>query len=46
LKAMDKPFLLASGGNADSAPDAHRDAPMLAKPYTMDGVRAALDALT
>lgn len=45
LRAMGKPFLLASGGHTDAAPDAHRAVPMLAKPYTMDGVRAALDAL-
>jgi DNA-binding response OmpR family regulator len=45
LRAAGKPFLLASGGNADGAPEVHRTAPMLAKPYTMDGVRAALDAL-
>ncbi len=45
LKTAGKPFLLASGGHTDAAPEAHREAPMLAKPYTMDGIRAALDAL-
>jgi len=45
LKAAGKPFLLASGGQTEASPEAHRDAPMLAKPYTMDGIRVALDAL-
>lgn len=40
-----KPYLLASGGQAEAMPEAHAVAPVLAKPFTMDGVRAALDRL-
>lgn len=37
------PFILSSGG--DEVTDGHVDRPRLAKPYTMDGVERALDAL-
>lgn len=40
-----KPYLLASGGQAEALPGAHALAPVLAKPFTMDGVRDALDRL-
>lgn len=36
-------FLLATGGHVDPPPARHARAPALAKPFTMDGVRAALD---
>ena len=39
------PFILATGGSGDSIAEAHRDRPVLAKPFTMDGVEKALDAL-
>ena len=39
------PFLFATGGSGDTIPDRHRDRPTLAKPFTMDGVKQALDAL-
>ncbi len=45
LVANGKPYLLASGGQAEAMPGAHATAPVLAKPFTMDGVRAALDRL-
>src|SRR3546814_10206495 len=39
------PFVLASGGDADSITDAHRDRPLLSKPFTMDAVSKVLAAL-
>lgn len=46
LAEYGKPYLLASGGQVEMLPDRHRDAPVLAKPFTMDGVREALDGLS
>jgi DNA-binding response OmpR family regulator len=45
VKAAGKPYVIASGGQTDPFPDAHLDAPLLAKPYTIDGVKAAIDGL-
>jgi len=45
LKAANKPFLIATGGQTEPFPAEHNDAPTLAKPYTMDDVRAALAGL-
>lgn len=45
LVAADKPFLLATGGSATPPPERHAGAPLLDKPYTMDGVKAAMDRL-
>ena len=42
LAEAGKAFVLASGGSADSTPDRHAQAPVLAKPFTMDAVRIAL----
>ncbi|MGH6614099.1 response regulator [Sphingomonas sp.] len=39
------PFVFASGGLAESISEQHRDRATLAKPFTMDGVAKALDAL-
>ncbi|QNQ11317.1 response regulator [Sphingomonas alpina] len=39
------PFVFASGGTSESISEAHRDRATLAKPFTMDGVAKALDAL-
>ena len=39
------PFLLATGGSDDTVAPRHRDRPVLQKPFTMDGVEKALDAL-
>lgn len=39
------PFLIATGGSGDLIADAHRERPVLAKPFTMDGVERALAAL-
>ncbi|WP_157217256.1 response regulator [Flavisphingomonas formosensis] len=37
------PFLLATGGLTDQPPARHADARILAKPFTIDGIRAALN---
>jgi DNA-binding response OmpR family regulator len=45
LAAAGIPFLLATGGSGDTIADAHRGAPILSKPFTMDNVEKALNAL-
>ena len=45
LAASGKPFLLATGGAGDAVAPAHRTRPVLHKPFTIDGVARALDAL-
>jgi CheY-like chemotaxis protein len=45
LAERDIPFVLATGGAGDTIADRHRDRPVLSKPFTMDGVQKALDAL-
>jgi DNA-binding response OmpR family regulator len=42
LAAKGIPFLIATGGHVEPPPAAHADAPQLAKPFTMDGISAAL----
>jgi CheY-like chemotaxis protein len=37
-------FVLATGGHIEPPPVRHATAPTLAKPYTLDGVKAALEA--
>ncbi|MDO7844363.1 response regulator [Sphingomonas immobilis] len=39
------PFVFASGGSNDSVAERFKGRPTLAKPFTMDAVAAALDAL-
>jgi CheY-like chemotaxis protein len=39
------PFVFASGGSNDSVVERFRNRPTLAKPFTMDAVALALDAL-
>ncbi len=39
------PFVVATGGHVDPPPAAHAEVPNLPKPYTIDGVRAALEDL-
>src|ERR1044072_3361798 len=43
LAAANIPFRLATGGSGDTIADAHRAAPILSKPFTMDSVEKALD---
>lgn len=45
LKAQNIPFVIASGGHVEPPPAAHADARQLAKPFTLDGVQAALEAI-
>ncbi|MET3825929.1 MULTISPECIES: response regulator [Sphingomonas] len=45
LAARNIPFVFATGGSHDSVGDAWADRPTLSKPFTMDGVAKALDAL-
>ena len=45
LQRSGVPFVLATGGHVDPPPGSHVDAPQLAKPFTLDGVRAALEQL-
>lgn len=45
LADRDIPFLLATGGHADTVDDRFRDRPTLTKPFTMDSVAAAVAAL-
>ena len=45
LAAKNIPFVFATGGTQDGLIDTHRDRPTLSKPFTMDGVARALDAL-
>ena len=42
LAAAGIPFVLATGGSGDAVAPEHRDRPVLAKPFTMDGVEKAL----
>ncbi len=45
LAAAGVPFLFATGGSHDSLAERFRNRPALAKPFTMDSVAKALDAL-
>jgi len=45
LAARGIPFVFATGGTQDGLVDGHRERPTLAKPFTMDGVAKALEAL-
>jgi DNA-binding response OmpR family regulator len=45
LAAREIPFVFATGGSHDSVGDAWVGRPTLPKPFTMDGVSKALDAL-
>jgi CheY-like chemotaxis protein len=43
LAALSIPFILATGGHVSPPPAEHADAPTLAKPFTLDSVRDALE---
>ena len=45
LAANGTPFVFATGGSHDAVAENFRDRPTLAKPFTMDGVAKALEAL-
>jgi CheY-like chemotaxis protein len=40
------PFVIASGGHVDPPPASHAGAAQLAKPFTLDGVQQALEAVS
>ena len=46
LKARNMRFIIATGGHIDPPPSQHADAPQLAKPFTLDGVQAALETIS
>ena len=46
LSERDIPFLFATGGHVETPPARHAATPLLAKPFTLDGVRTALDGVT
>ena len=46
LKAKGMRFVIATGGHVDPPPPAHANAQQLAKPFTLDGVQAALETIT
>lgn len=45
LDQRNMPYLLASGGQTDAIPERFSNVPVLSKPFTMDDVRCAVDAL-
>jgi CheY-like chemotaxis protein len=46
LTQAGKNFVLATGGHVEPPPERHRQAPVLPKPYSIAGVREALNALS
>lgn len=44
LAAAGKPYILATGGHLEPPPERHAEAPVLAKPYTIDAIAPALAA--
>jgi CheY-like chemotaxis protein len=44
LAARNLPFVVATGGNIDPPPARHAQAPILAKPYTIDAIEPVLNA--
>ncbi|MBR0551556.1 response regulator [Stakelama marina] len=45
LAEAEIPFILATGGSGDTIAEQHKGRPVLNKPFTADGVEAALKAL-
>lgn len=46
LKNKHIPFVVATGGHVEPPPSSHVDAHQLAKPFTLDGVQAALETVS
>src|SRR3954471_12012862 len=44
LAARGKPFVFSTGYGEQGLPEAHRDRPMLKKPFQMDGLSAMLES--
>ena len=38
-----KPYIIATGGHVEPPPEQHADAPILAKPYTIEAIPPALE---
>jgi CheY-like chemotaxis protein len=45
LRTRGHPFVLATGGGSDGVPEQFTNVPVLAKPYTLDGVKDAFESL-
>ena len=45
LAELGIPFVIATGGAGDTIAEAHRDRPVLSKPFTMSSVEEVLDTL-
>jgi CheY-like chemotaxis protein len=43
LQEIGKPFILATGGHVDPPPGRHAGAPLLLKPYTIEGIEPLLE---
>jgi len=44
LCSVGKRFVLATGGHIEPPPERHADAPVLAKPYTIDAIESAVNS--
>jgi CheY-like chemotaxis protein len=45
LADRDIPFILATGGHTEEPPERHAAAPVLSKPFTLNGIEQAIDAV-
>jgi CheY-like chemotaxis protein len=45
LAELGIPFVIATGGAGDTIAEAHRDRPILSKPFTMSSVEKVLDSI-
>jgi CheY-like chemotaxis protein len=45
LAERDIPFILATGGHTEPPPERHATAPVLSKPFTLNGIEQAIDAI-
>ena len=45
LADRDIPFILATGGHTEEPPARHAAAPILSKPFTLNGIEQAIDAV-
>jgi CheY-like chemotaxis protein len=43
LAAAGTPYIIATGGHVEAPPEEHADAPILAKPYTIEAIEPALE---
>ncbi|MBA2935705.1 response regulator [Sphingomonas sp. CGMCC 1.13654] len=45
LADRDIPFILATGGHTEAPPERHATAPVLSKPFTLNGIEQAIDSV-